>query len=938
MTPSPPPPPPTRPRKHATTPPPPLANLFFHGKPQANGMVNLEIEQGNVRSKKGNSSESLKVIDERKRFDIDSDVQSLIYDDLKADVNSSSNPTKTSGERKKRKKKKSCKADDKDGMQNTEQTYTMPMRSLSDEHHTERNEDKVKRTGPDLEQGVEGFVDFPSVKLSVGQKKRRKKRRKMERNGNDKDAINIMDETKIMLMRSLSGEHHVPGNEDKLRKVENELKQEVEGSFVDDNTPSTKECVEEKKKGRSEKRRKGKANDKDGTQKMDQADIISMGSLSQEHHAQGNADKLKIVERELKQVVEGSFADDENTRSAKECVEQKEERRRRRKDRKANDKGGIQSMDQTDIISMGSLSDQNRVQGKEDQLKRVEHELKQEVEGSFVDDKQKKKGRREKRMKGKTNDEGGLQSMSQADIISAGSLSDEHRVQGSKDKLKAVEHELKQEVQGSCVDDENTASAKESVEQKKERRRRRKDRKANDSLSDEYHVQEDRDKPKKVENELDGELQGSVVDDENTQSAKEGVEPKKERRRRKKKKENGKDGIQSMDQTDVTSIRGLSDELHVQEDEDKPKRVEHELDEEVEGSVVDNENTQSARQSEEPDKGRRRRKKKKDNGKDGIQSMDQTDVTTIQSLCDDYHVQENENELERAENELEREVKQSFVDCDNSPLAKDCVKAKRKKRGKKKRKANVNGGMPGEDKKDVDDSLMGSNLSLGKTLVLFPRRKLLVLDINGLLADVVHPPPKHCKADIIFKRPFYYDFLKFCFERFDVGIWSSRSKRIIDPVVNYLLGELKHKLLFCWDLSYCTTSGFNTLENKHKPLVFKEMRLIWEKSYPNFPWEKGDYNESNTLLLDDSPYKALLNPKHTAIFPRSYTFMKKRDNSLGPGGELRVYLEKVATAENVQTYVEKHPFGQVGIDETNRSWDFYSRVLSKWSIVSASTE
>jgi hypothetical protein len=43
-------------------------------------------------------------------------------------------------------------------------------------------------------------------------------------------------------------------------------------------------------------------------------------------------------------------------------------------------------------------------------------------------------------------------------------------------------------------------------------------------------------------------------------------------------------------------------------------------------------------------------------------------------------------------------------------------------------------------------------------------------------------------------------------------------------------------------------------------LVFKELRRIWEKDDSELPWEKGDYSESNTMLLDDSPYKALLNP------------------------------------------------------------------------------
>lgn len=66
--------------------------------------------------------------------------------------------------------------------------------------------------------------------------------------------------------------------------------------------------------------------------------------------------------------------------------------------------------------------------------------------------------------------------------------------------------------------------------------------------------------------------------------------------------------------------------------------------------------------------------------------------------------------------------------------------------------------------------------------------------------------------------------------------------------------------MFLQDQTHCTMTKFNTLENKHKKLVFKELRRIWEKHDPELPWEKRFYNESNTLLLDDSPYKALLNP------------------------------------------------------------------------------
>ncbi|KAL1809646.1 hypothetical protein ACET3Z_026636 [Daucus carota] len=223
------------------------------------------------------------------------------------------------------------------------------------------------------------------------------------------------------------------------------------------------------------------------------------------------------------------------------------------------------------------------------------------------------------------------------------------------------------------------------------------------------------------------------------------------------------------------------------------------------------------------------------------------------------------------------------------------------------------------------------------------RRKLLILDVNGVLADVVSPPPKDCRGDInilrraIFKRPFYQEFLRFCFDNFDVGIWSSRSKKVVDRVIDYLLGDMKHNLVFSWDLSKCTKTGLYTLENKHKPLVCKDLRKIWEGYDDDLPWEKGVYNESNTLLLDDSPHKALLNPMHTAVFPYSFTYKDKHDTSLGPGGDLRVYVEKLATTGNMRKYVEKHPFGQSHIDETNSYWDFYSKVLYMQSNVSTTS-
>ncbi|XVF58445.1 hypothetical protein PTKIN_Ptkin07bG0067500 [Pterospermum kingtungense] len=213
------------------------------------------------------------------------------------------------------------------------------------------------------------------------------------------------------------------------------------------------------------------------------------------------------------------------------------------------------------------------------------------------------------------------------------------------------------------------------------------------------------------------------------------------------------------------------------------------------------------------------------------------------------------------------------------------------------------------------------------------RNKLLVLDLNGLLADIICPPPMNYTADAyiagraIFKRPFCDDFLRFCFGRFEVGIWSSRNRKNVERFIDFLMGDMKRKLLFCWDSSFCTGTQFSTPGHRYKPLVFKELRKLWGKQDPDLPWEKGYYNESNTLLIDDSPYKALLNPRHTAIFPHSFKF-DKSDDSLGAGGEIKVYLERLSSAENVQYFIEQNPFGQTPITERSQEWAFYSQVIN----------
>ncbi|KAM6592975.1 hypothetical protein CsatA_000678 [Cannabis sativa] len=180
------------------------------------------------------------------------------------------------------------------------------------------------------------------------------------------------------------------------------------------------------------------------------------------------------------------------------------------------------------------------------------------------------------------------------------------------------------------------------------------------------------------------------------------------------------------------------------------------------------------------------------------------------------------------------------------------------------------------------------------------KKKLIVLALGGLLCHRVYrrdksSAPKSRRPDtsygnfFVYKRPYCEEFMKFCLERFEVGIWSSARES---------------------DQNQCTDSGFRTLENKEKPLFLKDLKKLWQNKYLS----KGVFSSSNTLLIDDKPYKALLNPSNTAIFiDHEYK---------------AVDVDDVALAEDdIPGYVEKHPFGQPAITPNHPDWDFYSKVL-----------
>ncbi|KAG9136011.1 hypothetical protein Leryth_015864 [Lithospermum erythrorhizon] len=244
-----------------------------------------------------------------------------------------------------------------------------------------------------------------------------------------------------------------------------------------------------------------------------------------------------------------------------------------------------------------------------------------------------------------------------------------------------------------------------------------------------------------------------------------------------------------------------------------------------------------------------------------------------------------------------------------------------------------------DDNYYYSDSENEVDISLDK-LNLGAKKKLLVLPLGGFLVHRVHvrneasvrgykPDYVHGKF-LIFKRPFSSDFLKFCFERFEVGIWSSAREHNVDAALSALFGPMIRKFAFIWDQEHCTDSGFSSLENENKPIFLKELRKIWENVHRGVSWRKGQYSSSNTLLICE-PTKALLNPPNTFISLSDYKVGNGDDSFLGSKGELRAFLDKLVDAEDVPTFVKGHPFGQPAITTQHPDWDYYSKIVDKFS-------
>lgn len=200
-----------------------------------------------------------------------------------------------------------------------------------------------------------------------------------------------------------------------------------------------------------------------------------------------------------------------------------------------------------------------------------------------------------------------------------------------------------------------------------------------------------------------------------------------------------------------------------------------------------------------------------------------------------------------------------------------------------------------------------------------PPAHLLVLDLNGLLVERLRsrkeggqpkrPPDLREGGCEVFFRAHMREFVRWCFEHFVVGVWTSAKAKNVRGLLRAVFGAEAARVAFVWDQARCTTAAqLRHPENRAKPIFLKELEVLWASGAAGPP---GLYAAHNSVLLDDSIYKSALNPAHTAVHPAEWRTCRAgargedaADDGLAPGGALRTLLGLLARAPDVRVPLE----------------------------------
>lgn len=171
-------------------------------------------------------------------------------------------------------------------------------------------------------------------------------------------------------------------------------------------------------------------------------------------------------------------------------------------------------------------------------------------------------------------------------------------------------------------------------------------------------------------------------------------------------------------------------------------------------------------------------------------------------------------------------------------------------------------------------------------------RKLLILDLDETLIYATEEKlERECDFTVgqysVYKRPYLKEFIEFCFENFDVAVWTSSTQNYAVEIVEELFPSLD-LLKFFYTRLRCTIRYDEELQETYFEKMMSKIR-------------RRKFDLTKVIVIDDSPEK-WRNSYGNLVRVKPF-YGETNDDELK---YLIVYLEKLKKIENIRKFEKRN--------------------------------
>ena len=182
------------------------------------------------------------------------------------------------------------------------------------------------------------------------------------------------------------------------------------------------------------------------------------------------------------------------------------------------------------------------------------------------------------------------------------------------------------------------------------------------------------------------------------------------------------------------------------------------------------------------------------------------------------------------------------------------------------------------------------------------KRLLVIMDLNGTL---LYRSNIRKSVTSFIPRPYLKEFIDYLFQHHHVMVWSSaRPQNVGAMCQDIFTREQLDQMIACWGRD---TLRLTPKQYGSRVQVYKQLSWVWDSpEIFDSNCRRGEqlaWDQTNTVLLDDSKIKAMAEPHNLIQIPE---FVGKEDTQVLL--EAEQYLEELKFASDVSAFIRANPF------------------------------